>query len=301
MSWFFLALLLVLAFLLVATPLWQSNDQVREVELEKIKRHLLSLETETQLADQGSQDQSHSDLEYRALNILNSNETALTFSTGRTKYAAVLLFSLLTVTLYGLIGSPTAPKDYQPTLKKNIERAALEDVPLEVLIERLQQRLESDPNPPALGFQLLARSLMSLRRFDEAIIAYNEALRISESELSILAEFERAQAYIESQADQYSLSQSTIEAFDDLSPQQKDQAIQSMVTSLSNRLRQDPKDLAGWARLLRSRSVLDQKTEGQKEVNIGIAALSQSPNIQKQLIEIAVELGYSSDSYSAAK
>ena len=80
MSWFFLALLLVLAFLLVATPLWQSNDQVREVELEKIKRHLLSLETETQLADQGSQDQSHSDLEYRALNILNSNETALTLS-----------------------------------------------------------------------------------------------------------------------------------------------------------------------------------------------------------------------------
>lgn len=74
---------------------------------------------------------------------------------------------------------------------------------------------------------------------------------------------------------------------------QGDQAamIQGMVTRLSDRLKQNPKDRAGWEQLMRARMVLGQRDAATQAYRDGSRAFSGSPSDQRALREAAAQLG----------
>lgn len=67
--------------------------------------------------------------------------------------------------------------------------------------------------------------------------------------------------------------------------------IQGMVAGLAERLKQNPRDRAGWERLLRARMVLGQSQQAAADYRAARQAFSGSPADQQALREAAVQLG----------
>lgn len=71
----------------------------------------------------------------------------------------------------------------------------------------------------------------------------------------------------------------------------RQQMIQGMVSGLAERLKQNPRDRAGWERLLRARMVLGQSREAAADYRTARQAFSGSPADQQALRDAAVQLG----------
>jgi cytochrome c-type biogenesis protein CcmH len=67
--------------------------------------------------------------------------------------------------------------------------------------------------------------------------------------------------------------------------------IQGMVTRLSDRLKQNPRDRAGWEQLMRARMVLGQTNEAGQAYRDASRAFAGSPSDQRALREAAAQLG----------
>ena len=76
-------------------------------------------------------------------------------------------------------------------------------------------------------------------------------------------------------------SREDIAAAQELSPEERQEMIRSMVDRLATRLETDPGDLAGWRRLARARKVLGQKAE--EKAALGKIAGLEPKNVQAQL------------------
>lgn len=76
------------------------------------------------------------------------------------------------VGLYAALGRPDAAK--QPVLAQSaeLERQRAEQHEMDVLVDRLRQRLETEPNR-AEGWVLLGRTLMNMGRYGEAVEAFD--------------------------------------------------------------------------------------------------------------------------------
>ena len=64
-----------------------------------------------------------------------------------------------------------------------------------------------------------------------------------------------------------------------------------MVSGLAQRLKQNPKDRAGWEQLLRARMVLGQSSQAAADYRAARQAFSGSPGDQQALREAALQLG----------
>lgn len=71
----------------------------------------------------------------------------------------------------------------------------------------------------------------------------------------------------------------------------RQQMIQGMVSGLAERLKQNPKDRAGWERLLRARMVLGQTQEAANDYRAASRAFAGSPADQQALRNTAQQLG----------
>jgi len=187
------------------------------------------------------------------------------------------------------LGSPRFDETSISLAQLNIETAG--NVPLDILVERLQVRLKSDPNPPPLGYQLLGRSLMQLGRHKEAIEAYKAAIDLSGGDPTIQDELNRAQSHINNPS-RPALTADVVDSFSQLSENERQDMIAGMVDRLSMRLRDNPEDIQGWERLLRSRLVLDQKATANEELLWGLRALLELPDKQQELKRTAQSLGF---------
>jgi cytochrome c-type biogenesis protein CcmH len=67
--------------------------------------------------------------------------------------------------------------------------------------------------------------------------------------------------------------------------------IQGMVGRLSDRLKQNPRDRAGWEQLMRARMVLGQSNEAAAAYRDASRAFAGSPGDQQALREAAAQLG----------
>ena len=67
--------------------------------------------------------------------------------------------------------------------------------------------------------------------------------------------------------------------------------IQGMVSGLAERLKQNPRDRAGWERLLRARMVLGQSQQAAADYRDASRAFAGSPADQQALRGVAVQLG----------
>ena len=76
-----------------------------------------------------------------------------------------------------------------------------------------------------------------------------------------------------------------------MSEADRQQMIQGMVSGLAERLKQNPKDRAGWERLMRARMVLGQSSEAAAAYRDASRVFAGSPSDQRALREAAAQLG----------
>ncbi len=137
------------------------------------------------------------------------------------------------------------------------------------LVVGLEKKLQAgDQNPQRWG--LYARSLMTLGRYEEAFLAYEKTLLLTDSNPEIAAELESARAFAAQQTTprivQPGPTREDVEAAAEMAPDDRAAMIQGMVEGLSNKLAENPNDPNGWVRLLRARKVLGQDEAAQKEI-----------------------------------
>jgi cytochrome c-type biogenesis protein CcmH len=76
-----------------------------------------------------------------------------------------------------------------------------------------------------------------------------------------------------------------------MSEADRQQMIAGMVSGLAERLKQNPRDRAGWERLLRARMVLGQTSQAAADYRAASAAFAGSPGDQQALREVARQVG----------
>ena len=167
--------------------------------------------------------------------------------------------------IYGLIGSPNfTPETRQPPPPVMAERPTPD---FKDLLPQFEARLAENPND-ALGWTLYGRTLMLAGDTPAGLRAYEKALELTDTP-DIRREYEAAQkfaAQVQAGPIQSGRRAEDIAAMQTLSPEDRTAAIESMVESLRARLETDPNDPEGWARLLRSRQVLDQIDAGKIDI-----------------------------------
>lgn len=166
--------------------------------------------------------------------------------------------------LYTQVGSP----NYQPVTfaEFQAEQAATLPDSLEELVVQLRDRLESDPNAPADGYVLLARSYFRLGRIEDGLAAYEIAIESSSSAPMIVAERDRVVQMLQDRAAAPQIDPEARARIEAMSADDQAVMIENMVEGLAVRLEQEPADIQGWMRLIRARTVLGQADQAQRDL-----------------------------------
>ncbi|PHR94082.1 MAG: c-type cytochrome biogenesis protein CcmI [Robiginitomaculum sp.] len=280
MIWLVMGILVLAVLLFVTQPLYakMAPQAVQDTELADYLTQIERLEA--QIAEGGENtrtlEAAKNDLQ-RAL--LASKNKPLGVDTGPSRLllsSLFVVFSGVVIGLYILLGRPEltqvgalqtlSPPD---ALNQKMARQGEANLSLEQLVKRLEGRLQKDANT-AEGWVLYARSLMSLKRYDEAIIAYNRVVELTDNNSDARVELEQAKIFIAQQSGTASgasgPSVADMEAASQMSEQDRSAMIEDMVEGLSQKLLDNPKDTDGWVRLLRARSVLGQSEQARAEI-----------------------------------
>lgn len=292
MIWLILLLLagIVAAYLLqpfFSNSTGPDRDRIAEA---RAQRSAIDLdEAEGRLTDLAAA-QARDALDRRILEILNEAETQHPVRNLRT--AAVFLvpaFLILGVaSVYVRIGSP----EYERITVAEYQAAQIADLPqsLDGLVVELRNRLESDPNPPADGFVLLARSYLRLGNVDGAISAYERAISLSNGNQQIISERDRLLEVLRDRAAAPAIDPEAAERIQAMTPDEQAAMIESMVEGLAVRLEQNPEDPEGWARLIRARLVLGQREQAALDLQQVQEIFAQDPETLAQFGPFQSEL-----------
>ncbi len=215
---------------------------------------------------------------------------------------AGILFITIAIGSMGLYASLGRPDLSQTQEKHNPEPQDIRDLTLEQAVAKLEQKL-AQGDQSAQGWMLYARSLMSLRRYDEAVAAYEKVLQVTDNNPQVLKELETAKAFINEkragikpvsplQNAQQRPSAQQIQAVAEMSPEDRQNMIKNMVEGLSQKLIENPDDLDGWTRLLRARKVLGQETEAQADIALMRETYKDNP---KAIEKILTDTGWAED------
>lgn len=373
--WFVAALLTLGASLTVLLPLAGRSKDVSsgaEHDLEVYRDQLAELERDAArgLIQPADAEQARAEIARRIIRS-GSDEASPRmprfFAAGRALGgAAVLAVPLVSWALYGMLGSPDIPS--QPLQERLAQSPAESSV--DELIARAEGHLAANPED-GRGWDVLAPVYMRMGRFDQAVTAYRNAIRLQGSTaereaglgealtgagggvISTEAQqaFERALKLENNQpkarfflasalvqdgklAEAASAweamladlpadspwrgpteqalaevkkrlaasgpmkptagpTQQDMDAATSMSPEDRKAMIESMVAGLDAKLRQNPHDLEGWQRLLRSYLVLGKNDEAHAALSRGIAALGSTTEDGRKFAEFAATLGLS--------
>ena len=188
--------------------------------------------------------------------------------------------------IYAMIGSPklTDPDALTSTSAAAEQPPALSPTTLVAEMERDLQTGEITVRK----WGLYARALMSIGRYEDAFEAYGNALTLSDGNPDIAAELESARTYAEAQnnpaAPPPGPSRADMEAAAQMSTEDRAAMIQGMVDGLSERLTDNPDDIEGWTRLLRSRKALGQTAKAQDEITAMKIHFQENPDVISQIL-----------------
>lgn len=203
-------------------------------------------------------------------------------------FAALGLYSMLgraELTKTGALQKPvlSAPQ----ALQQNADPQHENNMSLEQLVGRLEQRLTTDGNNLE-GWTLYARSLMNLGRYDQALNAYQNVIQLSNNNPQAIAEMEQAKQFISERnsgpTNAPGPSQEDVNAAASMSDADRSAMINSMVERLSQKLKDDPKDPDGWIRLLRARGVLGQVEIASSEIETMREIFKSEPDVISQIL-----------------
>ncbi|OCP00423.1 MULTISPECIES: c-type cytochrome biogenesis protein CcmI [unclassified Ensifer] len=165
--------------------------------------------------------------------------------------------------------------------------------------EALRQALSLDPNDPRSEFYL-ALGLKQEGKKAEALTAFNRLAATSPADAPWLPLVKQHVAELTgggagSGAAPGNPSAEDVAAADSMSAGDRQEMIRGMVESLESRLKENPDNLEGWARLIRSHVVLDQRDKAAAALKEGLKAFPANGDGGKQLLALAHELGIATD------
>ena len=159
------------------------QDQLKEIDLDINRGLLNATDGETLRAEIEKKIEKNSD--YPASQTTNSSKPGIR-RTGISKAIAVVSFMpFASYGLYAYLGSPESSD--QPFANRQLESPAEKiNGQMIELVAKLKGRLRQNPNE-LKGWILLGRSLVSLKRFDDASNAFKKAFRIAPNRSDIAA------------------------------------------------------------------------------------------------------------------
>ena len=159
-----------------------------------------------------------------------------------------------------------------------------------------ERALELEPQHPKSQF-FLASALAQAGRIEDASHAWN-AMRASLPDGSPwLAVIDQALAQANSQTAANAApapagpGADEIAAASQMSPEDRNAMIETMVARLDEKLKENPQDAEGWQRLVRSYQVLGKPDAARDALARGVAALGEKSEQAAQLQAFAVSLG----------
>lgn len=194
--WIAAATLVVASLAALARPLLRgghphAGDATQASNVRILREQLAELDAELAAgalaADQHAA--ARAEIERRVLEETRDAEVALAARPGRgAALTLAVVLPLAAVLLYLALGNRTA---LDPVLARAPSQATPQDV--EVLVERLAQRMREQPGDPD-GWALLGRSYAAMGRFEPARDAYAQAVALSPDDASLLADYADALA-----------------------------------------------------------------------------------------------------------
>lgn len=205
--WIICALLLVVALLFVAWPLWRSavknNDVVRDAaNLEIFRDQVAEMDADlgNGLLTQEMYEQGKRELQARMLEEVKNPEGSGSVQVRRNPLKVlalvlVLLVPLGSIGLYLKLGNLNVflPQD------TNVTAEGFGTVLSATALKELQDKLAKQPNDPQ-GWLLLARSLAQMERYPEAAKAYDTLTQMVPNEAQLWADYADALAMTQNQS-----------------------------------------------------------------------------------------------------
>lgn len=293
MIWLILAALLALTFIFVVAPLMRDPERGSDT-IDAARRQLAQVESDLEAGRISPQvaAETRKALERRVLDILDAKAGKGT-DTGFVRMLRLLVpLSLVlgTVGLYTMIGAPDfkpQPVVQQAAPSVSPDRQAAQD-----LVEQVQAKIRSGAETPTSIYMFLARALMSLERYDEALEAYQVAATRPDTTPAWRDEYERAKAYVTSAgARPPALDEQVIQNAQEMTPAERAQMIEGMVSGLAARLAENPRDLEGWTRLIRARVVMGDLSQAQTDFASAREAFQDEEISLDRLDTLGAELG----------
>jgi cytochrome c-type biogenesis protein CcmH len=203
--WIVCAVLLIVALLFVALPLWRAsaknNDVLRDAaNLEILRDQAAELEADLNngLLTQAAYEQGRRELQARLVEEVRTNGEAVKLAHNPAKKLAVVLAVLLplfAVPLYLTIGNTKALLPQ--------EELAIADgfgvVRSEAALQELEKKMERLPENPD-GWLLLARSYAQIGRFADAVRAYGNLVKLVPNEAQLWADYADSAAMLNNQS-----------------------------------------------------------------------------------------------------
>lgn len=292
MIWLVLLLLagLVAAYLL--QPFFADRSVSQDSRLEEVRkqRAVIDLDAAEGRLTEDAAIQARDALDRRILEILDQAETQHPVRNLRT--VAVFLVPAILVlgaaSVYVRIGSPA----FERVTVAEYQAAQMAELPqsLDGLVIELRNRLEADPNPPAEGYLLLARSYVRLGDVAGALDAYERAMALTGGDDQIAAERDRLLEAVRNRAAAPAIDPQAAERIQAMTPEEQAAMIESMVAGLAARLEANPEDAEGWARLIRARLVLGQRDQAKLDLQRVQEIFADDPATIAQFEPFQVEL-----------
>lgn len=276
MIWIIFFILLLATGAYLVFPFLRPETEAAPGALEEAKQQRAAVDLD-EAAGRLSPDaalQARDALDRRILDLLDAPKK--TASERRLKSAVLAIvpavFLLGGVGVYTQVGSPgLEPISFAEFQAQ--QAAALPDT-LDGLVVELKNRLEADPNPPAEGYVLLARSYLRLGRVEEGLAAYNVAIDLSQGDENIVGERQRVLQMLQERAAAPAIDPDARARIEAMTPDEQAAMIEGMVEGLAVRLEQDPNDIEGWMRLIRARVVMGDADQARLDL---ASALSNFP------------------------
>jgi cytochrome c-type biogenesis protein CcmH len=205
MFWIVAIVLLVIVLALVLPALLRPASAVHaNAEKRAIFRqqfHELEQDKINGVLDATQYDIAKNELERRLLEEVGADETVTSKAIPDRRLAVMLLvlFPLFAILLYLKLGNPSSitipvtPPSDSSTFSMAEHSALAGD--LEPLLEALKKKLEENPGDGD-GWALLARSYVEIKRHQDAVSAYEQAVKASPDDPQLLADYADALAVV---------------------------------------------------------------------------------------------------------
>ncbi|HHL43527.1 MAG TPA: c-type cytochrome biogenesis protein CcmI [Hellea balneolensis] len=259
MIWLVVTALVLAGTFWLVTPLLAPRSGTIEIEREIADYRAQIRDIEARLKD-GQDDESKlraakTELERQVLKTVRAQKRAAGNLSKIWPMGVVICMVAGSLGLYHFLGAPQLARP-GPEITERPQVQTPHDGSIDDLVAQLKTRLAAMPDtaPEKIdGQRILARTLLRMRRYDEAARAFDKLRELAPDDPNINAEVIDAKAYIRSQ--NMGMSQDERMAM-----------ISGMVENLAGKLEENPDNPALWARLLRSRNVLGQTEQLAKDV-----------------------------------